>query len=43
MGIKLCAITTGIKKSNIKKKQKNHDKTALLGKEKLNTVEVLIS
>ena len=39
----ICAITVGIKKckSIIKKKKKKHDKTVLLGKDKLNTIEVL--
>ena len=43
--IKTCAITAGIKryKSIIKKKRKKHDKIVLLGKDKLNTIEVLIS
>ena len=43
--IKVCAITAGIKKykSIIKKKKKKHDKIVLLGKDKLNTIEVLIS
>ena len=37
VGIKSCAITAGIKKykSIIKKKRKNHDEIALLGKVKL--------
>ena len=37
VGIKICAITAGIKKykSIIKKKKKKHDKTVLLGKYKL--------
>ena len=45
IGIKICAVTVGIKKykSIIKKKKKKHDKIVLLGKDKLNTVEVLIS
>ena len=45
VGIKICAITAGIKKhkSIIKKKKKKHDKIVLLGKHKLNTIEVLIS
>ena len=45
VGIKICAIITGIKKykSIIKKKKKKHDKIVLLGKDKLNTIEVLIS
>ena len=44
IGIKICAITAGIKKYNsiIKKKKKKHDKTVLLGKDKLNTIEDLI-
>ena len=41
-GLKICAITAGIK-SKIKKKEKKHNKIVLLGKTKLNTVEVLIS
>ena len=45
LGIKILAITAGIKKckSTIKKKKKKHDKIVLLGKGKLNTIEVLIS
>ena len=45
IGIKICAITAEIKKytSIIKKKKKKHDKIVLLGKDKLNTIEVLIS
>ena len=45
VGINICVIITGIKKykSIIKKKKKNHDKIVLLGKDKLNTIEVLIS
>ena len=45
IGIKICAITAKIKKygSIIKKKKKKHDKIVLLGKDKLNTIEVLIS
>ena len=45
IGIKICAVTVGIKKYKpiIKKKKKKHDKIVLLGKDKLNTVEVLIS
>ena len=40
-----CTITAGLKKykSFIKKKMNKHDKIVLLGKGKLNTVEVLIS
>ena len=42
--MKICATTAGIKKykSIIKKKKKKHDETVLLGKEKLNTIVVLI-
>ena len=42
VGLNICAIVAGIKtyKSLIKKKK--HDKTVLLGKDKLNTIEVLI-
>ena len=45
IGIKICAITAEIKKykSIIKKKKKKHDKIVLLGKDKLNTIEGLIS
>ena len=45
VGIKIYAITAGIKKykSVIKKKKKRHDKIVLLGKAKLNTIEVLTS
>ena len=45
IGLKLCAITAGIKKykSIIKKKKKKHDKIVLLPKSKLNSIEVLIS
>ena len=44
VGTNICAITAGIKKykSIIKKKKKKHDKIVLLGKDKLNTIEVLI-
>ena len=43
--IKIFAITAGIKKykSIVKKKKKKHDKRVLLRKDKLNTIEVLIS
>ena len=43
--IKICAITTGIKKykSIIKKKRKKLNKIVLLAKNKLNSIEVLIS
>ena len=45
VGIKVLAVTAGIKKykSAIKKKKKKHDKIVLLGKVKLNTIELLIS
>ena len=45
VGIKVCAITAGIKKykSIIKKNKKKHVKIVLLGKAKLNIMEVLIS
>ena len=45
IGLKICAITAGIKKykSIIKKKKKKHDKIVLLAKFKLNSIEVLIS
>ena len=42
VGLKICAITAGIKKSIIKKKKKNHDEIVLLVKDKLNTVSFLI-
>ena len=45
IGLKICAITAGIKKykSIIKKKKKKHDKIVLLAKFKSNSIEVLIS
>ena len=45
VGIKIYAITTGIKKyrSIVKKKKKKHEKIVLLGKNKLNAIEILIS
>ena len=45
VGLKICAITAGIKKyeSIIKKKEKKHEKIVLLAKSKLNSIEVLIS
>ena len=44
VGIKISAITAGIKKyKSIIKKKKKHDKIVLLGKARLNTIEVLIS
>ena len=44
IGLKICAITAGIKKykSIIKKKKKKHDKIVLLAKSMLNSIEVLI-
>ena len=45
VGINICTTTAGFKKykSIIKKKKKKHDKIVLLGKDKLNTTEVLVS
>ena len=45
VGMKICAITVRIKKydSVIKKKKKKPNKIVLLGKDKLNIIEVLIS
>ena len=45
VGISICGITAGIKqyKSIIQKKKKKHDRIVLLGKDKLNTIEILIS
>ena len=42
VGIKIYAITAGIKKCKSIKKKRNHDKIVLLGKDKLNTIKVLI-
>ena len=44
-GLKICAITAGIKNYNsiIKKKKKNRDKIVLLAKSKLNTIALWIS
>ena len=44
IGLKVCAITAGIKKykSIIKKKKKKHDKIVFLAKYKLNNIEFLI-
>ena len=44
VGIKICAVTAGIKNymSIIKKNKKKHDKIVLLGKTKLDAIEVLI-
>ena len=45
IGLKVCAIAAGIKKyeSIIKEKKRKHNKTALLEKSKLSSIEVLIS
>ena len=45
IGLKICAITAGTKKSKsiTKKEKKKHDKIVLLAKSKLNSAEVLIS
>ena len=45
IGLKICAITAGIKKhkSIIKKKKMKHYKLALLAKSKSNSIEILIS
>ena len=45
VALKICAINAGIKnyKPIIKKKKKKHDKIVLLAKNKLNTIEILIS
>ena len=44
IGLKICAITAGIKKykSIIKKKKKKHDKIVLLAKSKWNSIKFLI-
>ena len=45
IGLKICAITAGIKKykSIIKNKKKKHDEIVLLAKSKLNKIKVLIA
>ena len=45
VGIKICEIAAGINKYKliIKKKKKKYGKIVLLGKSKLNTIEVLIT
>ena len=45
IGLKICTITTGIKKFKaiIKKKKKKHKKTVSLAKSKLSSIKVLIS
>ena len=44
-GLKICAITAGIKKykSKINKKERKHGKIVLLAKAKLNSIEFLVS
>ena len=42
-GTNIVRVTAGIKKSKSIIKKKKHDKILLLGKDKLNTIEVLIS
>ena len=44
VGMKICVITAGIKKyeSIIREKKKKHDGIVLLGKSKLDTIEVLL-
>ena len=44
VGIKICAIFAEIKnyKSIVNKKKKKYDKTVLLGKDKLNTIKVIL-
>ena len=44
IGLKICLMTAGIKRyRSIIKKKKKHDKIVLLGKSKLNRIEVVIS
>ena len=45
IGLKICAITAGIKKYKliIKKKKKRHNKKVMLAKYKINSIEVLMS
>ena len=43
VGLKICAITAGIKKYNLIIKKKKHNKIVLLAKSKLNSIEVRIS
>ena len=45
VGLNICVIIAGIKnsKSIIKKKKKKHNKIMLLGKDKSNTIKVLMS
>ena len=44
IGLKICAITVGIKKykSMIKKKKKKYDKIVLLGKSNINSIKVFL-
>ena len=43
IGLKICAITAGIKKHKSIFKKKKHDEIVLLAKSKLNKIEFLIS
>ena len=43
IGLKICAIAAGIKKYKSVIKKKKYDKTVLLAKSKLNSIEILIS
>ena len=44
VGLKICAVTSGIKKyKSIIKKKKKHDKTVLVEKTKSDAIEVLVS
>ena len=43
IGLKICALTAGIKKYNSIIKKKKHDKIVLLTKSELNNIEVLTS
>ena len=43
VGIKICAITSGIKKCKSITKKKKDDKIVLLEKSKLHTIEIIIS
>ena len=43
VGIKICSITSGIRKyKSIRKKKTKHDKIVLLGRDMLDTIKVLI-
>ena len=44
VGLKICTVTSGIKKyKSIIKKKKKHDKTVLVEKTKSDAIEVLVS